>query len=194
MPDFKKDPSAILPILEKLKNDSSDYVRNSVANNLNDISKDHADVVVRIAKKWKGKTKETDWVVKHACRTLLKQANSEIMALHGYIQPEHIVLSDFTCSKSVKIGGELQFSFNLTSTNPLGLCRLEFALYFMKANGKPAKKLFKISESNIKSAQKSFSKTFSFAPRSTRKLYSGQHSLAIVINGFEQKKIHFDVS
>jgi len=94
----------------------------------------------------------------------------------------------------VKIGAELHFSFNLVSASYLGLCRLEFALYFMKANGKPAKKLFKISESNIKSSQKSFSKTFSFAPRSTRKLYIGQHGLSIVINGFEQNQIHFDVT
>ena len=41
LPEFKQDPAPILPILEKLKNDESEYVRRSVANNLNDISKDH---------------------------------------------------------------------------------------------------------------------------------------------------------
>jgi 3-methyladenine DNA glycosylase AlkC len=41
LPDLKKDPSPILPILENLKKDTSDYVRRSVANNLNDIAKDH---------------------------------------------------------------------------------------------------------------------------------------------------------
>ena len=35
---FKKDPSLILPVLEKLQDDESEYVRKSVANNLNDIS------------------------------------------------------------------------------------------------------------------------------------------------------------
>jgi len=194
LPAFKKDPSAILPILEKLKNDNSHYVRNSVANNLNDISKDHVDTVVGIAKAWKGKTKETDWVVKHACRTLLKQANPDVMSLYGFIKPEHIVLADFIGTKSVEIGERLEFSFNLVSTTSLGLCRLEFAIYFMKANGKPARKLFKISESNIKTSKKAFTKTFSFIPRSTRKLYVGQHGLSIVINGFEQEQIQFDVS
>ena len=54
LPDFKKDPGPILPILENLKNDSSEYVRRSVANNLNDIAKDHPDLALQIAKKWKG--------------------------------------------------------------------------------------------------------------------------------------------
>ena len=39
LPKFKNDPSPIIPILEKLKDDDSEFVRRSVANNLNDISK-----------------------------------------------------------------------------------------------------------------------------------------------------------
>ena len=194
LPAFKEDPSSILPILEILKNDSSDYVRNSVANNLNDISKDNAHIIINIAKAWKGQTKETDWIVKHACRSLLKQANSEIMSLYGYAEPKHIKLSDFMCTKSLNIGDELHFSFKLYSQEAIGLCRLEFALYFMKANGKQAKKIFKISESNIASYHKEYSKTFSFIPRSTRKLYAGKHSLAIIINGYEQSLLHFILS
>ncbi|MCL2610353.1 MAG: DNA alkylation repair protein, partial [Defluviitaleaceae bacterium] len=71
LPKFKKDPTPILPILEQLKTDSSLYVRKSVANNLNDISKTHPDLVANLAKKWYGKNEYTDWIVKHACRTLL---------------------------------------------------------------------------------------------------------------------------
>ncbi|NQZ76684.1 MAG: DNA alkylation repair protein, partial [Ekhidna sp.] len=48
--DLKKNPSPILPILENLKNDPSDFVRKSVANNLNDIAKDHPSVVIEIVK------------------------------------------------------------------------------------------------------------------------------------------------
>ena len=39
LPKLKVDPAPILPILENLKADDSEYVRRSVANNLNDISK-----------------------------------------------------------------------------------------------------------------------------------------------------------
>ncbi len=193
LPAFKKDPSAILPILEKLKNDSSHYVRNSVANNLNDISKDNPDTVIHIAQRWKNHSKATDWIIKHACRTLLKQAQPDIMSLYGYKKSTHIKMDDFKCSEAIDIGEDLNFSFSLnTKQQAIGLCRLEFALYFMKSNRKQARKLFKISESNIQSSQKSYAKKFSFKPRSTRKLYVGKHSIAIVINGFEQEKIDFD--
>lgn len=83
LPALKKDPTPILPILEQLKQDSSMDVRKSVANHLNGISKTHPELVVRIAKAWYGKTKECDWVVKHGCRTLIKNGNSEILELLG---------------------------------------------------------------------------------------------------------------
>jgi 3-methyladenine DNA glycosylase AlkC len=67
LPQFRKDPSPALPILEKLKNDESDYVRKSVANNLNEISKDHPQLVLDICERWYGQTANTDWLVKHAC-------------------------------------------------------------------------------------------------------------------------------
>lgn len=70
---FKKDPTPVLPILEQLKTDTSTYVQKSVANNLNDISKTHPDLVISIAKDWYGKNKSTNWIVKHGCRTLLKK-------------------------------------------------------------------------------------------------------------------------
>ncbi|MDX1284833.1 MAG: DNA alkylation repair protein, partial [Draconibacterium sp.] len=75
VPPLKKDPSLILPILEKLKDDPEEFVRKSVDNNLNDISKDHPELVLDICERWQGKSKNTDWIIKHACRTLLKQGN-----------------------------------------------------------------------------------------------------------------------
>ena len=73
LPNLKKDPTPIIPILENLKNDPARFVRLSVANNLNDIAKDNPEIVIDLAKKWKGESKEVDWIIKHGCRTLLKQ-------------------------------------------------------------------------------------------------------------------------
>ncbi|MEO6685784.1 MAG: DNA alkylation repair protein, partial [Dyadobacter sp.] len=83
IPALKKDPSPLFPILENLKNDPSEYVRRSVANNLNDIAKDHPDVVLSIAKRWRGGSKETDAIIKHGSRTLLKQGHAEILEVYG---------------------------------------------------------------------------------------------------------------
>ncbi|MGY0037975.1 DNA alkylation repair protein [Pedobacter sp. NJ-S-72] len=81
VPGLKKDPSPILPILENLKNDPSEWVRKSVANNLNDISKDHPEIVIAIANRWKGLSKETDAIIKHGCRSLLKQGHAKILPI-----------------------------------------------------------------------------------------------------------------
>ncbi len=192
--EFKKDPREIIKILELLKDDSSLYVRRSVANNLNDISKDNPQLVVAIARDWIGKNKNRDWIVKHACRGLLKQAQPEIMTLFGFSVPEHIKVQEFKAAKSVNMGEVLDFSFSLTSSRALGKIRLEFVIYFMKKNGKGAGKIFKISESTIKANSKQVTKQFSFKRISTRQYYPGEHQLAIVVNGIEMSKTSFHLA
>ncbi|HZG55623.1 DNA alkylation repair protein, partial [Paenibacillus sp.] len=59
LPAFKRDPTPTLPILERLKADPSEYVRRSVANHLNDISKDHPRLALDVARRWKGVSPET---------------------------------------------------------------------------------------------------------------------------------------
>jgi len=183
LPAFVQDPSPVLDILETLKHDESLYVRRSVANNLNDIAKDHPDIVCDIAKRWLGHDANTDWLVKHACRTLLKQAHPEVLALFGYTPAEHIKVDSFHVDSEVDWGGKVSFSADLTSNQALGKLRLEFAIDFMKSNGKTARKVFKISESDIQNKHKHIQKTFSFKPISTRKYYAGQHQLSLIING-----------
>ena len=82
IPQLKKDPSPVLPILNNLRNDPSLFVRKSVANHLNDIAKDHPSIVIEIANKWKGQSKDTDWIIRHGCRTLLKKADANIYSLY----------------------------------------------------------------------------------------------------------------
>ncbi len=192
LPVFKKDPTAVIKILEKLKDDSSLYVRRSVANNLNDIAKDHPNLVAKIATKWLGKTEERDWLVKHACRTLLKQAHPATMTLFGFAAPDHISINDFECQPTVKMGDQLNFSFKLYSSDEaLGKLRIEFAIDFMKNNGKLARKVFKISESDYPKNTKQVEKYFSFKAISTRKYYAGLHQLAILVNGVEVQRKAF---
>ena len=73
VPALKQDPKQTLPILEQLKRDESLYVRKSVANHLNDISYIEKDWMLDVMKSWYGKDAKTDWIVKHACRSLLKK-------------------------------------------------------------------------------------------------------------------------
>lgn len=183
LPAFKQNPKPILPILERLKNDPNAYVRRSVANNLNDISKDNPNIVIGIAQKWFGETQPTDRLIKHACRTLLKQAQPEIMALFGFLPAPHIQTNQFQAAERVKIGQFLPFSFALDSTHRLGKLRIEYAIDFVKNNGSLTRKIFKISEANYKETHKIIRRKHSFKLISTRKYYLGTHHISLIING-----------
>ncbi|MDJ0881303.1 MAG: DNA alkylation repair protein [Gammaproteobacteria bacterium] len=194
LPEFKRDPSPILPILENLKNDPSEYVRRSVANNLNDISKDHPELVLNTVKPWFNEKRETDRLVKHACRTLLKSGDPDALSLFGYAPPDHIHLSDFNVTEKIKVGESLHFSFRLKSNQPLGLCRLEFRLYFQKSNGLLLPKVFKINEFDEGDSSRFVRKTHSFRPITTRRYYPGKHQLEILVNGVALAKRDFHLS
>jgi 3-methyladenine DNA glycosylase AlkC len=186
LPVFKKDPRPVIKILNRLKGDESEYVRRSVANNLNDISKDNPEMVIDIARDWLGKKPEIDWVVKHACRSLLKQGEPQMMEIFGFEKPAHISILGFDVQDTVGIGGRLKFSFKLqTQKNKLGKLRIEYAIDFMKNNGQQKRKVFKISESDNPAQKKMVKKEHSFKLISTRKYYPGAHGIAIIINGHE---------
>ncbi len=195
LPEFKKDPSLVLDVLEKLKNDESEFVRRSVANNLNDISKDHPERVLDICERWYNKTERTDWIVKHACRSMLKAGNKRALLLFGYGDSSAMNVNKLTLDeKTVRIGKELHYSFQLTiSGEGTTKVRLEYGMDFMKANGKPSKKIFQISEGTYKPGMHSFSKKHSFADLSTRKHYKGLHGLSIIVNGDEMANTTFMV-
>ncbi|HBH1340672.1 TPA: DNA alkylation repair protein [Clostridioides difficile] len=191
---FKKDLTPVLPILEQLKTDTSTYVQKSVANNLNDISKTHPDLVISIAKDWYGKNKSTNWIVKHGCRTLLKKGNRDVLAIFGYDDTTSINLQDFTLeTTSISIGEDLTFSFNILAKKATKT-RLEYGIDYMKSNGKRNRKIFKISEVSLKeNEKKSYMKKHSFADVSVRRHYPGIHSITIIINGVEKGKLDFEL-
>lgn len=184
LPKYKSDPSAVIPILEKLKEDQSEYVRRSVANNLNDISKDNPKIVIKLAKEWQGISPETDKLIKHGCRTLLKQGEPKILQLFGFKTPNHIQLKKFKVTKEIKMGEEVEFEFTLqTQKKNLGLLRIEYIIEFVRQNNKIGKKVFKISEGQYAENERNITKKYSFKPISIRKYYAGKHSVLVVVNG-----------
>ncbi len=182
---FIADPALILPILENLKDDPSEYVRKSVANNLNDISKDHPETVLEICERWQGKSKNTDWIIKHACRTMLKKGNKRAMVLFGFGDPKNVSVSGFYAEKSsLKIGEQTPLAFNLTiDEKEKKKLRLEYIVHFVKANGKTSPKVFQISEKEYESGSHKIKFKHDFQERTTRKHYPGMHRFEIVVNG-----------
>lgn len=192
LPVFKKDPTMVLNVLENLKADSSLYVRKSVANNLNDIAKDHPDVVLAVASKWIGKNPETDWILRHGCRTLIRKAVPEVLALFGYAdtsESEPLIVNATlnVTPDQLSIGDTCLFNYSLDMNreNPVHI-RLEYGIDFVKSRGKTSRKIFLLSDKTVPgNSHLSGSHNHSFANLTTRKHYPGLHNIALLINGME---------
>ena len=187
LPGFKKDPTPILQILEILKDDPVEYVQKSVANNLNDISKDHPEVVLDICERWYGQSPNTDWIVKRACRTMLKEGNKRALVLFGFGDPGRIEVDGLTFTReSVSIGEELLFSFEIKlHAEEVQRVRLEYAVDYVKSRDKISRKIFQIKEADFKPGNHTITRKHSFKDLSTRKHYPGRHRFTIILNGVE---------
>ncbi len=187
LPFLKKDPTPILPILENLKMDASDSVRRSVANNLNDIAKDHPDIALSISKKWKGISPETDWIVRHGCRTLLKRGHTTALSLHGFNPKAHCQIKKLHVAKKVAIGSLLNFQFQFVNTEKTATrFRLDYIIDYVTRSGNISTKVFKMAESNFDPGKPILIKRKkSFADCTTRIHFEGMHRLRIIANGIE---------
>lgn len=198
LPEFKNDPTPILPILENLKDDSSEYVRRSVANNLNDITKDNPQVVLEIASRWlKNTTEERKWIINHALRSMVKAGSPEALSLLGFPASPQVKLVDFQITPgSVRVGDEIQIICEVesTSSEPQSLM-IDYLVYHVRANGKQTSKVFKLTKRTLEPGKRiQLTKKHSFAEISTRRYYPGIHALSIQINGQEFPKVEFTLN
>jgi 3-methyladenine DNA glycosylase AlkC len=189
------DPSPILPILEKLRDDESESVRRSVANNLNDISKDNPEVVLALLRHWQAeRTPETDWITRHALRTLLKKGDAQALELLGYpsdpaIAVHHVAVEPAT----IPVGGEVTLSFEIESCSDQAQnLMVDYVVHHMRANGQLSPKVFKLTKKKVEPGQVlHIARKHSFRPVSTRRYYPGQHAIEPKINGRLFKRVEF---
>lgn len=188
LPMFKKDPIPLIQILEQLHQDPSEYVRKSVANCLNDISKDHPELVIQLVNKWKGISPETDWILKHASRGLLKQGHTQALAAFNLNHKAKARINQFKLSRQqIALGQKVSFGFTLANDEKKQTAfRVEYRIYFNKANGKPSGKIFQIGTYTLQAGEQLFiERKHAFVNLTTRKHYAGLHRIAIVVNGKE---------
>jgi 3-methyladenine DNA glycosylase AlkC len=186
LPQFIKDPSPILLLLEVLKDDEEEYVRRSVANNLNDIAKDHANLVARIAGRWLiGASKDRKKLVRHACRTLIKQGHKGTLEALGYRPPDVKLNRLKILTPQVSFGEALTFELSVTSASghaqPL---ILDYAIHHRKANGGTSPKVFKWKTTTLKPRSTlTAQRRHAIRKITTRVYYPGTHRLEILANG-----------
>jgi len=181
-----KDPKVTRLILEKLKADAELYVKKSVANHLNDISKDNTDYMLNLINTWDKTNPHTAWIIKHASRTLIKKGHAGSLAVFDFEKNVKVGLKNFKLNKSkIKLGEELEFSFDLSSlkNKPQKLV-IDYVIHYAKKSGGQAPKVFKLKEFNLPPKQNiHISKKQRFQDFTTRKHYTGRHSVEIMVNG-----------
>lgn len=183
---FIEDPSPTLALLEKLKDDPSEYVRRSVSNHLNDIAKDHPQLVIKTCRRWwQDGSPERRWIVQRALRTLVKDGDPDALEVLGYGPPQ-VSLTDFNVAPDpLHLGNSLQLSFTLQSTavTEQNLV-IDFVIHSVKANGQTSGKVFKLKTAVLPPEQSlTVTKSHPIRPITTRTYYPGTHKVAIQVNG-----------
>ncbi len=190
-------PSVTSSILEKLRSDSELYVRKSVANHLNDISKDNTSYMLDLINSWDKKNQHTAWIIKHASRTLIKKGNVESLDVFGFEKNVKLSIENLKLNRSkLNLGESLQFEFDVISQKSKSQkLVIDFKIFYRKKNGELSPKVFKLKELELKPKQLvSINKSHRFQDFTTRKHYSGKHIIEIMINGNVYSKKEFMLS
>ncbi len=184
---FKKDARPVIEILDALKADDSLYVRKAVANNLNDISKDHPDLVISTCGDWlKSDHEHTNWIVKRALRTLIKKGHPQALKLVGVNHKSAIEVTSFVIKPArVKVGDIVTLFLELKSTaRSKQKLVVDYNVHYIKDRGSISTKTFNWAEKTIAPKETlSLVKQHSFRNLSTRTHYSGEHLIEVLVNG-----------
>lgn len=195
LPAFQRDPSPVITLLDQLKDDPSRYVQRSVANNLNDISKDNPDAFYATVARWQAEWDEMDpaqrqgnrdWIIRHALRTAIKRGENQAFALSGCGPQPKLAVDQIEISPShANTGDEVQIRCTLKNLgDTISTFVADLAVDYPKANGKHSRKVFKLKKLTLTPATSvSVSKRISLRNMTTRKHYPGSHPVFLLVNG-----------
>ncbi|MFI9234443.1 DNA alkylation repair protein [Streptomyces rimosus] len=185
---FVKDPLPVLEVLETLRSDPSEYVRKSVANNLNDISKDSPEIALATALRWleESPTPETNWIVKHALRTLVKKGDQQALALLGATGGQFVHVSGLRVTPAaVAVGDTLLIDFTVENTDGrTHSVTVDYVVHHVRKNGRSIPKVFKLTTLELAAGERrTVQKTHPLKEVQTRRYYAGEHAVDIQVNG-----------
>ncbi len=180
-----RDPEPTAVILDALKDDDSLFVRRSVANHLNDITKDHHDYVLQRLEGWDLEHEHLRWIAKHACRTLIKRGHPRALKLFGFGMKAEVTAKLVASPTSLELGQRLTLNAALTSTSSRSQrLAIDYVVHYVKASGGSAEKVFKWTELDLPAyAEIELVKSQVVRDFTTRKHYAGRHRVELQING-----------
>jgi 3-methyladenine DNA glycosylase AlkC len=186
VPGLTADATVTLPILDALYRDESEYVRRSVANHLNDLSRADPDVTVATARRWLADpAPTTPTLVRHALRTLVKRGDPDALALLGFGPAPHVAAELTVGATQVRVGEALGFSATLRNDGPAATrVVLDYVVHHLRADGSRSPKVFKLTTRELAPGQTvRLDRTHSFKVLTTRRYHPGAHAIELQVNG-----------
>lgn len=180
------DPTPTLPLLRTLQDDPSAYVRRSVANHLNDIAKDHPDLVARwVLEQRPGASAERTALLRHACRSLIKQGHPLTLQAWGLGLGLQGKATLSLSTRQARVGEAVGLQVTLRSTAPAPQpLVVDYAVHHVRANGRTSPKVFKGWKLALEPhATRELHKHHSLRPVTTRQLLPGLHHVELQVNG-----------
>jgi 3-methyladenine DNA glycosylase AlkC len=184
---LQADPSPSLRLLDRLREDPSDYVRRSVANHLGDIAKDHPALALETAARWRAEGgQHVDEVVRHGLRALVKAGDPEALALIGY---DHRITARLVRvavdPQRLAVGGQATISVTLMvdgdDTVPVVV---EYRVHFLGVRGRRKPRAFRMARLMLEPGVPThLSRRHTFDHVSIRTLHPGDHLIDIQVNG-----------
>jgi 3-methyladenine DNA glycosylase AlkC len=193
---IQADPRLAAEILDNLKADSSLYVRKSVANHLNDITKDHPDWVLDLIEGWSLDNKHTAWIARHALRSLIKQGNQRALAIIGAGGKPEVEIMDVQVNPPViGLGEKITLSFAVKSTVAASQrLVIDYAIDYVKANGSTSAKVFKLKALTLPGqSTEHLSRGQHIKELTTRRHYAGKHAVHVLVNGERLASTAFEI-
>ncbi|MBR2690973.1 MAG: DNA alkylation repair protein [Aquamicrobium sp.] len=191
------DPAPTAPILEALKSDTSLYVRKSVANHLNDITKDNPDRVIERVRGWDLQDARTAWIVKHALRTLIKKGDARALHLIGSTGTPEVAVEHFAVKPArIQLGERIALEARMISTADSNQkLVVDYAIHYVKKSGTASRKVFKLKEIELAPAARTeLSISQVVRDFTTRKHHAGHHRVELIVNGEVLSTSGFDLA
>ncbi|WP_405574938.1 DNA alkylation repair protein [Streptomyces sp. NBC_01167] len=194
VPGILAEPRATLPVINALYRDESEYVRRSVANHLNDLSRRQPDLVVETAAAWLADPDDnTERVVRHGLRTLVKKGHPGALGLLGFAPAAIEVTGPRLAADGITFGGTLSFTATIRNTGPEpARLAVDYIVHHRKANGTQTEKIFKLTTLTLEPGERfDIARDHSFRAITTRRYYPGTHAVELQVNGIRSGRAEF---
>ncbi len=197
VPEVLARPTATVPVLDALYRDESDYVRRSVANHLNDLSRDHPGIVVGTARRWlDDPDANTERLVRHGLRTLVKRGDPEALELLGFAPAAVEVDGPHLDRATVPVGGSVRFTASVRNTGDAAArLAIDYVVHHRKANGGQTGKTFKLTTRTLAPGERiELTREHSFRLITTRRYHPGTHGISLQVNGVASGRADFELA